>query len=117
MMSSSVSGNVSRPSVPETGHQWRPTRQPIVLSEWHPERPFREVFTTVMNWTSYKPVVYGDRVMGKKIIEFMRFQELPSLVAPTVWRSLSMPAKPAALHVNLLAHKGWQRCRSGRGLS
>ena len=23
-------------AVPDTGHHWRPTRQPIVLSEWHP---------------------------------------------------------------------------------
>src|SRR5215831_15159440 len=42
--------------VPATGHRWRPTRQPIVLSEWRPSMPQRDVFTTVMNWTSYKPL-------------------------------------------------------------
>jgi len=35
-------------AVPDTGHRWRPTRQPVVLSEWQVSRPSREVFTTVM---------------------------------------------------------------------
>jgi hypothetical protein len=95
-------------AVPETGHQWRPTRQPIVLSEWRPETPHREVFTTVMNWTSYKPVVYGNQSYGQKDVEFMRFQELPSLVAPTVLEIAVNTGKTRRAPRQLLAHKGWR---------
>jgi hypothetical protein len=95
-------------AVPETGHQWRPTRQPIVLSEWRPETPHREVFTTVMNWTSYKPVVYGNQSYGQKDVEFMRFRELPSLVAPTVLEIAVNTGKTRRTPRQLLAHKGWR---------
>jgi hypothetical protein len=94
--------------VPATGHQWRPTRQPIVLSEWHSEVPYREVFTTVMNWTSYKPVVYGQQSYGQKDIEFIRFQELPKLVAPTLLEIAVNAGKTRRTPRQLLAHKGWQ---------
>lgn len=94
--------------VPETGHQWRPTRQPIVLSEWRPEKPFREVFTTVMNWTSYKPVVYRNQTFGQKDLEFMRFRELPSLIAPTVLEIAVNAGKTRRTPRQLLAHKGWR---------
>lgn len=64
-------------------YQWRPTRQPIVLSEWRPGGPQRESFTTVMNWTSYEPLVYAGQTYGQKDIEFNRFLKLPGQVAPT----------------------------------
>jgi hypothetical protein len=69
--------------VPETKYRWRPTRQPIVLSEWEPSNPRRESFTTVMNWTSYEPLTYSGRSYGQKDIEFKRFLELPGRVSPT----------------------------------
>ncbi|RPJ27129.1 MAG: glycosyltransferase family 1 protein [Planctomycetaceae bacterium] len=95
-------------AVPDTGHRWRPTRQPIVLSEWHPEIPQREAFTTVMNWTSYKPVVYGNQSYGQKDVEFMRFRELPSLVTPTVLEIAVNAGKTRRTPRQLLAHKGWR---------
>jgi hypothetical protein len=69
-------------AVPPTGFQWRPTRQPIVLSEWRPATPRREAFTTVMNWTSYEPLTYSGRTYGQKDIEFRRFLYLPREVGP-----------------------------------
>jgi hypothetical protein len=69
--------------LPATHIQWRPTRQPIVLSEWRPAAPRRESFTTVMNWTSYEPLVYAGRTYGQKDMEFRHFLGLPDLVAPT----------------------------------
>jgi hypothetical protein len=95
-------------AVPETGYRWRPTRQPIVLSEWHPETPQREVFTTVMNWTSYKPVVYGNQSYGQKDVEFMQFRDLPRLVAPTVLEIAVNAGKTRRTPRQLLAHKGWR---------
>ena len=69
-------------AVPVTGHQWRPTRQPTVLSEWHPVQMSRPAYTTVMSWTSYSPLTYNGAVYGQKDIEFKRFLELPARVTP-----------------------------------
>jgi hypothetical protein len=69
-------------SVPRTGHNWQPTRQPIVLSEWTPANPPRNFFTTVMSWTSYKPLAYAQKTYGQKDVEFYRFLDLPMKVRP-----------------------------------
>jgi hypothetical protein len=94
--------------VPETGRRWRPTRQPVVLSEWRPAAPYRDVFTTVMNWTSYNPVVYDGRTYGQKDVEFMRFLELPRQVTPTVLEIAVNEGKTRRTPRALLAHKGWR---------
>jgi hypothetical protein len=94
-------------AVPDTGHRWRPTRQPVVLSEWHPETPTRPVFTTVMNWTSYNDVVFDGRTYGQKDVELMRFLELPSRVAPTVLEIAVNEGKTRRTPRALLTHKGW----------
>jgi hypothetical protein len=69
-------GETLSESVPATGCHWHPTRQPIVLSEWRPATSRSERFTTVMNWTSYEPLVYDGRVYGQKNVEFKRFLSL-----------------------------------------
>ncbi len=63
-----------------TDHIWYPTRQPIVLSEWRACQNPRNVFTTVMSWTSYKPLEYDGRKFGQKDMEFRRFLALPQMV-------------------------------------
>ena len=66
--------------IPETGYRWLPTRQPILLGEWHPAAPHGEALTTVMSWTSYKPLRYNGIAYGQKDTEFVRFLDLPSRV-------------------------------------
>lgn len=117
-------------AVPTTGHRWRPTRQPIVLSEWRPSTPRRDVFTTVMSWTSYRPVTYRGQTYGQKDVEFKHFLELPAKVAPTAlevalaktqhvdWQTNdgSLPPTVRQLAPNkaqwtpfdLLTHTGWR---------
>ena len=65
--------------VPKGGLRWIPTRQPIVL-DWFPvpSLPPRDVFTTVMNWVSYKPSDYAGETWGQKDIEFLKFLDLPA---------------------------------------
>jgi hypothetical protein len=88
--------------VPVTGQRWHPTRQPIVLSEWRPSTPQRTVFTTVMNWTSYKPLIYRGQTYGQKDIEFKHFLELPAKAAPAVFEvALSTVRNPR--------HIRWER--------
>jgi hypothetical protein len=84
--------------IPDTGHQWRPTRQPIVLSEWQSSMPPRNVYTTVMSWTSYKPISYAGRSFGQKDVEFKRFVQLARKVQPV--------ALEVAMHE--LQHTDWQ---------
>ncbi len=93
---------------PATGHLWRPMRKPIVVSEWHPSTPQREVFTTVMNWTSFKNVTYQGQSYGQKDVEFMRFVELPSMVTPTVLEMAIGSGKTRRLPRDLLTRKGWR---------
>jgi hypothetical protein len=63
-------------------YRWHPTRQPILLSEWQPSGPMREVYTTVMSWTSYEPLVWGGETYGQKDVEFRRYLGLAPQVAP-----------------------------------
>jgi hypothetical protein len=123
-------GETLSEGVPATDYQWRPTRQPIVLSEWRPSTPRGESFTTVMNWTSYAPLTYSGRTYGQKDVEFKRFLELPGQVAPVAmevalsrtqhlqWevKDESLPPKFGELVVDkanwtphdLLSHGGWR---------
>jgi len=94
--------------VPRTGHHWLPTRQPIVLSEWWPSERRCDVFTTIMNWTSHNSVTYNGQTYGQKDVEFMRFLELPNLVAPTVLEVSIGPGKTHRTPYDLLKHKGWR---------
>ncbi len=94
--------------VPETGHDWVPTRQPIVLSEWSPQEPARNVFTTVMNWTSYNDVIYNGVSYGQKDMEFRRFLDLPERIQPSVLEIAVNVGKTSRTPRNLLRHKGWR---------
>jgi hypothetical protein len=122
-------------AVPVTGHQWRPTRTPIVLSEWRSNQPRREVFTTVMSWTSYKPLTYQGLSYGQKDVELKQFLELPAKVNPVAlevaigrthhvnWETddRSLPpavceflrAKPLLTPRELLANFGWRLADAG----
>jgi hypothetical protein len=93
---------------PATGQRWRPTRQPVVLSEWQPGRPHRGVYTTVMNWTSYKAEAHAGRTYGHKDTEFLRFVGLPGKVAPAVLEVASAAGKTQQMPRDLLTHAGWR---------
>jgi len=63
--------------VPDTPYSWLPTRQPIVRSEWTTGEQPRPAYTTIMSWTSYKPLCYRGQRYGQKDVELQRFVELP----------------------------------------
>jgi hypothetical protein len=81
-----------------TGYRWRPTRQPIVLAQWCLSPPQRDVYSTVMSWTSYEPLVYQGKVYAQKDREFRRFVDLPKRIAPA----------RIELAVNHIDHAEWQ---------
>lgn len=94
--------------VPETGHHWHPTRQPVLLSEWASYKAQRNVFTTVMNWTSYKDLKYKGQTYGQKNVEFLRFLELPRKVSPIILEVATNVGKTRHTPFELLSHKGWR---------
>jgi hypothetical protein len=94
---------------PRTGHDWRATRQPVVLSKWRPSTSRRDVFTTVMNWSAKdKPLIYGSQTYGQKHVEFARFLDLPSIVAPTVLEVALNTGKGSRAPRELLTSNGWR---------
>jgi hypothetical protein len=95
-------------AAPATGHRWRPTRQPVVLSEWRKSPPRRNAFTTVMNWTSYKDVAFEGETYGQKDVEFLRFLDLPRKVAPAVLEVGINVGKTRHTPYRMLRDSGWQ---------
>jgi hypothetical protein len=94
-------------AVPATAFDWRPTRQPILLNEWHHGGPVRDVYTTIMNWTSYKPVQYRGTTYAQKDVEFERFVELPGMVPQVSLEIAVNTGKTRHTPRGLLARKGW----------
>jgi hypothetical protein len=93
--------------VPQTGHQWLPTRQPVVLEQWQRSEATRRVLTTVMNWTSYKDLVFAGETYGQKDREFLRFIDLPGRVAPTVLEVAANIGKTRRTPRAHLSQRGW----------
>ena len=93
--------------IPDTGHQWIPTRQPIVLEEWKHSIEPRNVYTSIMNWTSHNDVVYKGKSYGQKDKEFLRFLELPKFVDPVKLEIAANTGKTRKTPIELLKYNGW----------
>ena len=67
----------------------------------------RDVFTTVMNWVSYKGCEYESETWGQKDVEFLKFIELPQKTAQKF--EIAMGMGPGMKRpTELLQQKGWQ---------
>jgi len=100
-------GEAHSDRIPATGHDWLPTRQPVLLDEWRTDDPAGDRFTTVMNWTSYNPVELNGVSYGQKDIEFRRFLDLPSAVDPIRFEIAMSPGKNRQAPLGLLRRRGW----------
>jgi hypothetical protein len=72
--------NVGGPGclAPDTGIRWKKTVQPIALERWpFQAEPAPDRFTTVMNWASYAPIEWQEKIYGQKDLEFEKFKALP----------------------------------------
>jgi hypothetical protein len=101
-------GETLSSAVPQTGHTWHPTRQPVVIGEWESATDYREVYTTVMNWSSYKPVEYMGRVYGQKDIELQKYLDLPKEVYPTNLELAINAGKVTRTPKARLTRHGWK---------
>jgi len=78
--------NIGKPGclVPTGGITWHPTVQPVALDYWDagdhdPSHVASEAWSTVMNWSSYKPKEFEGASYGQKDSEFLRFVDLPRM--------------------------------------
>jgi len=85
-------------SLTDDAYDWKPTRTPIILSEWVPVKPFSKGYTTIMNWTSYKPLEYDGKRFTQKDEEFIKFLELKG----------NLKDIPFEVALSKLQHKNWQ---------
>ncbi len=99
-------------AMPDTGHQWLPTRQPIVLSEWlnsdTPPAPTRPTLTTIMNWTSYRSETWQGRTYGQKDEEFVKFLDLPRRVPGVGFEIVGAPGTSHPTPRGMLESHGWR---------
>jgi hypothetical protein len=91
----------------DTGHDWRPTRQPVVLTEWSTGAEAHGPYRTVMNWTSFKPLVWNGRTFGQKDEELRRFVELPEQLPVRLELAIAS-GKTSHPPVDLLRRHGWR---------
>jgi hypothetical protein len=87
-------------AVPSGGLTWETTRQPIALEQWQTRSsPDPTRYTTIMNWTSYKPIQWKGQSYGQKDMEFAQFLDLPKRV-PTITLEIALPD---------LRHASWEQ--------
>lgn len=66
--------------IPTTGRQWLKTLPPVALSYWsQTEDNDTTHFSSIMQWQSYREVVYEGVTYGNKDKEFLKFIDVPQL--------------------------------------
>ena len=93
--------------IPDTGDIWHTTRQPVVLSEWEPAATHRDVFTTIMNWTSYQSLEYNGENYGQKDVEFEHFIALPDSLPSGTLEIAVNEGKTDHTPYERLRERGW----------
>lgn len=66
--------------IPKIGRQWLTTLPPVALSYWPVNEDDRAThFSCIMQWQSYREVVYQGVTYGNKDKEFLKFIDIPQL--------------------------------------
>ena len=92
-------------TIPDDGFPWRRSRQPIVIDAWDLGPPEAAgPYSTVMQWSSYKPVEYRGRKFGMKSETFTTFESLPSRVDVDLTLALGSSDAPR----DRIADHGWR---------
>lgn len=92
--------------LPDTGHDWKPTRQPVHLPLWSglPD-PADARYTTVMNWGHReKHVEWRGERWGQKDSEFPIIERLPARTGLPLEVAVKAPDEVEAA----LRHHGWR---------
>lgn len=82
-------------SIPDDGFHWLSTRQPVVPAVWSQRKlPSGAPFSTVMQWDSYRELIYSDRRFGMKSASFDPYFTLPERVASTFCLAMGSATAP-----------------------
>jgi hypothetical protein len=70
--------NSEKCRIPDTGFNFKPTRQPVSLDYW-PFEPLKpeSALTTLMNWSAGKRLIFEGESWGQKDIEFNKIKNIP----------------------------------------
>lgn len=93
-------------TIPRDGFNWLTTRQPVYLDAWkvsHAAHP--AMWTTVMQWDSYKSRAYQGQNLGMKSLSFEPFTSLPGLLPGELFE---LALGSASAPVKELKEQGWR---------
>lgn len=105
--------NINEPDcrIPKFHFNWSKTRQPICLDEWaNSGEASNSSFTSIMNWTEKKKLIYQNEEWGQKDVEFRKFEDIPMKCPDmkfevVINRSLNAEKN---FHQQQLINKGWR---------
>jgi hypothetical protein len=91
--------------VPQTGHSWLPTRQPVDLSIWPEDEPTVDAYRTITTWSNKgKDLEWnGELWYWTKDREFKKFLDLPQRVDPDLVLATNVDVDTS----KLLKNSGW----------
>lgn len=65
--------------IPLLGFKWHATRQPVCLNLWESKHKHAvDSFTSIMNWSGRKKMLYNNDEWGQKDVEFEKYKSVPS---------------------------------------
>ena len=100
--------NIGRPGcgIPDTGHPWQPTRQPVHLPLWESAATGGDTYNTITTWQNKGPPLEwaGDHYWWTKDREFLKVIDLPRR-RPAVAFELATGVEPDVR--DLLVGHGW----------
>jgi hypothetical protein len=93
--------------VPLSGVPWKPTRPPVVLSEWPVDERRPNCFTTIATWENKgKNIEFGgDVYVWSKHVNFLRFLDVPRRTGRCFRMAMLPPTEAVEREV---AAAGWQ---------
>ncbi|MBU1821881.1 MAG: hypothetical protein KKG00_10280 [Bacteroidetes bacterium] len=105
--------NIGNPGcrIPTFGYPWQATRQPICLDLWSAALVGSEgTFTTIMNWSERKKLLFEQEEWGQKDVEFRKFREVPAQVPNAAFEVVvNRQLNPESIFaVSQLASLGWR---------
>lgn len=70
--------------IPTLGFKWRTTRQPVCLNLWeNKQKQTVDSFTSIMNWSGRKKMIYKNEGWGQKDVEFEKYRSVPAKLPDT----------------------------------
>ena len=98
-------------AIPQFGFRWLKTRQPICLDYWDNQIEGKEnAFTSIMNWSGRKKLMFENEEWGQKDVEFEKFKTVPGAVPSVAFElAVNKPQnKDSHFSASELERLGWR---------